>query len=61
MKQVTINTVNATLYIILYWKMLFYCDMFQFSFEPSSGNIHSYYENYYTYNRFVVLVQITFL
>jgi hypothetical protein len=40
--EVTINTVYATLlYIILYWKMFFYCDMFRFS-RPSSSNIYIY-------------------
>jgi hypothetical protein len=38
---VTINTVYATVFILhpLLEDVLFYCDTFQFSFEPSSGNM----------------------
>jgi hypothetical protein len=50
--EVTINTVNATFFVLsFYWTTLFHCDMFRFSFEPSSGNMQRTFTKLYLYVR----------
>jgi hypothetical protein len=45
--EVTTNTVNATLFVSSFTgQCFFYCGMFRFSFQTSSGNIHRIFKIY---------------